>query len=104
MEKLSLSEMDGKRRQITFRIGPIAQDRLEHAAGLFNMKPTEYAKAVLYKDLGVFNEPLDQRRRAWKQKKKGELENDDKLFAEDLEGPPDEESKPHGRHTTRTHK
>ena len=82
---MSLSEMDGKRRQITFRIGPIAQDRLEHAAALFNMKPTEYAKAVLYKDLGVFNEPLDQRRRTWKQKKKRELENDDKLFSEELE-------------------
>jgi hypothetical protein len=93
-----------KRRQITFRIGPIAQDRLEQAATLFNMKPTEYAKAVLYKDLGVFNESLDQRRRTWKQKKKQQLENDDKLFAEELEGQSDEEPKAHGRQTTRTHK
>jgi len=67
---LSPDEKYGKRRQITFRIGPIVQDRLERAAALFNMKPCEYAKALLYKDLGVFDEPLDQRRRAWKQKKR----------------------------------
>jgi hypothetical protein len=63
-----MNEKYGKRRQVTFRIGPIAQEKLEQAAGLFNMKPTEYAKAVLYKDLGVFNEALDQRRKSWKQK------------------------------------
>lgn len=51
MEILVSSEKYGKRRQITFRIGPVAQDRLERAAALFNMKPTDYAKAVVYKDL-----------------------------------------------------
>jgi len=66
-----LSEFNkhGKRRQITFRIGPIAEDKLKQVAALFEMKPTKYAKAVLYRDLGVFNEPLDQRRGTWKQKK-----------------------------------
>ena len=59
----------GKRRQITFRIGPIAEDRLKQVAALFNMRPTEYVKALLYKDLGVFNEPLDRRRRSWKKKR-----------------------------------
>jgi len=59
----------GKRRQITFRIGPIAEDRLRQVAALFNMRPTEYVKALLYKDLGVFNEPLDRRRRSWKKKR-----------------------------------
>jgi len=59
----------GKRRQITFRIGPIAEDRLKQVAALFNMKPAEYAKALLYRELGVFNEPLDQRRRSWRKKK-----------------------------------
>jgi len=68
IEKLGIDEKYGKRRQITFRIGPVAQDRLKRAAALFNMKPTEYAKAILYKDLGIFDEPLDQRRRIWKQK------------------------------------
>ena len=67
------SEKYGKRIQITFRITPVAMDRLERAAGLFRMTPGEYTKAVLYRDLGVFDEPLDQRRRAWKHKKKQQL-------------------------------
>jgi hypothetical protein len=62
----------GKRRQITFRIGPIAQEKLKQHAELFNMKPSEYAKAVLYRDLGVFSEPLDRRRRKWQRKKRQE--------------------------------
>jgi len=79
MEKLGIDEKYGKRRQITFRIGPVAQNRLEQAAALFDMKPSEYAKAVLYKDLGVFNEPLDQRRRTWKQRKEKLEELDEEL-------------------------
>jgi hypothetical protein len=77
MEKLSVGEKHGKRRQITFRIGPILEDRLQRAAALFNMKPTDYAKAIIYKDLGVFEEPLDQRRRSWKQhERKQQLEEE----------------------------
>jgi hypothetical protein len=76
MEKLGNDEKYGKRRQITFRIGRIAQERLKQAAALFNMKPSEYAKAILYKDLGIFDEPLDQRRRTWRQKKQ-QLDEDD---------------------------
>jgi hypothetical protein len=60
------SEKYGKRRQVTFRIGPLCEERLAQAAKLFNLKPTQYAKAVLYLHLGIFNEPLDQRRRTWK--------------------------------------
>lgn len=41
------------------------------------MKPTEYAKAVLYRDLGVFNESPDLRRK--KQKRKAKK---DTLFTE----------------------
>ncbi len=70
----------GKRRQITFRIGPIAEDRLRQVAALFNMKPTEYAKAMLYKDLGIFNEPLDQRRRVWRKKKQESKFEEEKAF------------------------
>ena len=66
---MGLDEKYGKRRQITFRIGPLCQDRLNQAAALFNLKPSEYAKAILYKDLGIFDEPLDQRRRTWKKRK-----------------------------------
>ena len=72
------SEKYGKRIQITFRITPVAMDRLERAAALFRMTPGEYTKAVLYRDLGVFEEPLDQRRRTWKQhKKKQQLEEEE---------------------------
>jgi hypothetical protein len=83
---LATSEKYGKRRQITFRIGEIAQEKLEQVAALFNMKPSEYAKAVLYRDLGVFHEPLDKRKRQWK--KKQQQEDEDHLFAEDLETNP----------------
>ena len=75
---MGIDEKYGKRRQITFRIGPLCQDRLNQAATLFNLKPSEYAKAILYKDLGVFDEPLDQRRRTWKkQKRKDESETEE---------------------------
>ena len=76
----------GKRRQITFRIGPIAEDRLRQVAALFNMKPAEYAKAVLYRELGVFNEPLDQRRRSWRKKK--QLEEEEAFRGSTEEGLP----------------
>jgi len=93
---LSIDEKYGKRRQITFRIGPIAEDKLRQVAALFNMKPSEYAKAVLYRDIGVFNEALDQRKRSWRQKQHQEED-----FAE--EPTEDEETKEFaGRHTSRT--
>ena len=41
------------------------------------MKPSQYAKAVLYRDLGVFNEPLDRRRRTWKRKERLQLEEEE---------------------------
>jgi hypothetical protein len=59
------------------------------------MKPSEYAKAVLYRDIGVFNEALDQRKRSWRQKRQQEEAEE----LEDLEG---EEKEPlHGRRSTR---
>ena len=61
------SEKYGKRRQITFRIGPVAEERLRQVADLFDMKPSQYVKSLLYKDLGIFNEALDKRKRAWQQ-------------------------------------
>jgi len=67
---LSPREKYGKRIQITFRITAVAMDRLERAAALFRMTPGEYAKAILYRDLAVFDEPLDMRRRSWKRKKR----------------------------------
>jgi hypothetical protein len=84
---MSPPEKYGKRRQITFRIGPFLQERLEQAAALFNMKPTEYAKAVLYQHLGVFNEPLDRRRRSWKREKRLQqrAEEEEPMLCEDSE-------------------
>ncbi|MFQ5759285.1 MAG: hypothetical protein ACE5IF_06370 [Candidatus Bathyarchaeia archaeon] len=69
MEKMGYPEKYEKRRQITFRLGPLAQDRLKQVASLFNLRPAQYVKALLYKDLGIFNEPLDQRRRTWRVKR-----------------------------------
>jgi len=70
MENLGSYEKHGKRRQITFRISPLAQERLRQAAELFNLEPAQYAKAVLYRDLGLFQEPIDQRRRMWQRKQR----------------------------------
>lgn len=67
----------GKRSQVSYRITPIARERLEQVARLFNMNPSHYAKAVLYRDIGVFTEPLDQRQKSWRRKKKKELEDEE---------------------------
>jgi hypothetical protein len=56
-------EKYGKRRQVSFRITELAQEKLEQVAALFNLEPSQYAKAVLYRDLGIFTEPLDHRKR-----------------------------------------
>lgn len=66
---MGCSEKYGKRRQITFRVDEIAWDRLKQVAGLFGLKPSQYVKALLYKDLGIFNVPLDRRRRCWKRQR-----------------------------------
>lgn len=65
---MGLDQKYGRRRQISFRIGVFCQEKLEQTAELFHLKPSEYVKALLYRDLGIFNESLDQRRR--KQKKR----------------------------------
>jgi len=59
---MSFLERKGERRQITFRITPLAEERLKQAAFLFHLTPAQYAKAVLYKDLGLFQEPIDRRK------------------------------------------
>lgn len=57
--------MDKKhmRRQYCIRIGALADERLKQVAEMFDMKASTYIKAVIYKDLGIFNEPLDRRKR-----------------------------------------
>jgi hypothetical protein len=67
MEKLSATELHekyGKRVQVTFRITELAHDRLQQVAELFGFRnPSQYVKALLYKDLQLFTEPIDMRRR-----------------------------------------
>jgi len=64
-----LSLMDKKRRtQICLRIGSIAAERLRQIAEMFDMKPGQYVKALLYKDLDIFKEPLDRRKRRHRRK------------------------------------
>ena len=58
-----------KRTQISFRLTEAALNRLKQCAELFNMEPSQYAKAVLYRELGLFQEPVDQRRRRWIKKR-----------------------------------
>lgn len=59
---MTYSRRTSKRRQVTFRIGPHAHERLQAVADLFNLRPSAYVKALLYKDLGIFHEPIDRRR------------------------------------------
>lgn len=97
---MSYSTDHGKRRQITFRISEVVEDRLQRAASLFNMKPAEYAKAILYCDLGVFDEPLDKRRRRYKEKQRRD-EWEEEAFAEDVTTADEEQEETHhGRHNT----
>jgi hypothetical protein len=70
---MGVSEKYGKRHQITFRISSLAKERLEQVAELFGLRPSHYVKALLYKDLGLFDEPIDQRRRSWR-KRQSDLE------------------------------
>jgi hypothetical protein len=79
MEILGLSLDYGKgqkRRQITFRIGPLCLERLEKVAELFNMTASQYAKALLYREMQVFCESMDNRRRV-KKKKLKKVETED---------------------------
>jgi len=62
--RMSLLKDHGKHRiQICFRITEKAWKHLEEISRLFEMTESDYAKACLYKDLGVWTERLDYRRR-----------------------------------------
>ena len=63
-QRIRLLKDHGKRRiQICFRITETAWHRLVEVAGLFEMEESGYAKACLYKDLGVWTERLDYRKK-----------------------------------------
>jgi len=56
----------GKDYHVEFRISPRAEVVLREVASLFKLKPNQYAKAVLYRDIGFLYEP-DNRRGATNQ-------------------------------------
>ena len=63
-QRMRLLKDHGKRRiQICFRVTEKAWTRLREISRLFEMSDTDYAKAVLYKDLGVWTERLDYRKK-----------------------------------------
>ena len=66
-----------KRVQITFRLTELAWEKLQQVAELFNMEPSQYVKAMLYKDLGLFREPMDHRRRRWRKRRREICEEKD---------------------------
>lgn len=74
IEVLKTMEKYGKRRVVHYRVPENVWDRLKQVAELFNMRPGQYAKAVLYLNLNMLNVPLDRRRRTWKRKIRRELE------------------------------
>jgi hypothetical protein len=55
---------------IQFRVTPFARKVIEEVAFLFNMSTSQYAKAVLYRDLGLVFEPVDRRRKSPLKKKR----------------------------------
>jgi len=58
----------GKKARIAFRISDKAKERLGEVAKMFQLKPAQVAKAILYMHLGVF-EPIDNRRRDWRKQR-----------------------------------
>jgi hypothetical protein len=59
-------ERDGKHhgdRHVQYRISPFAEKVGSEVAALFGMSLSQYAKAVLYRDLGLIFEPIDRRRK-----------------------------------------
>ena len=55
------SKLHGKDHHVQFRISPFAEKVGAEVAALFNMPLSQYAKAVLYRDLGLVFEPIDRR-------------------------------------------
>lgn len=71
-----LKDNGNQRIQICFRLSEKAFERLSEIARLFEMRDSEYAKAVLYKDLGMWNQPIDRRRKSWRHKQGGYCEDE----------------------------
>jgi len=48
---------------IQFRVSPFAAKVIKEVASLFGMSASQYAKAVLYRDVGLIFESVDRRRK-----------------------------------------
>jgi hypothetical protein len=51
-----------KDHHVQFRVSPFAEKVGSEVAALFCMSFSQYAKAVLYRDLGLVFEPIDRRK------------------------------------------
>lgn len=60
---LDQSQRRGKDRQIIFKVSPFGFKVLEETAALWNMNPNRYVKTLVYEALGLYYEPMDQRRK-----------------------------------------
>lgn len=56
------SEKHGKAHQVQFKVSPFVQKVGEEVAALFNLSLSQYCKALLYSNLGIF-ESIDRRRK-----------------------------------------
>jgi hypothetical protein len=52
----------GEDHHVQFRVSPFAEKVGSEVADLFCMSFSQYAKAVLYRDLGLVFEPIDRRK------------------------------------------
>ena len=70
LAKIKVLEKHGKQHLVALRVSPKAMERLKQISQLYHLKPGSYMKAVLYRDLGLWDELMDLRR---KEPKKGSL-------------------------------
>ena len=59
----STLKVHGKDHHIQYRISPFAEKVGSEVAALFGMSLSQYAKAVLYHNLGLVFEPIDRRKK-----------------------------------------
>lgn len=59
---LDYSERHGKVHAVQFKVSPFVAKVGEEVASVFNLSLSQYAKALLYSNLGIF-EPIDRRRK-----------------------------------------
>lgn len=84
IEKMSSAQKYGKRHQISFRITELAWERLQEVAKLFGLSEPHYVKAMLYRELGLFSQPIDRRKRSYRRRRRRELDEMDRQEEENV--------------------